>query len=91
MSKRAIRRHHRNRMKARAKAKLIAWEGRHRFNTDWEQVLGLRGDTFTCCSCWVCGNPRKWSSGADRKTMAERRRDEEDDFRRYEDEDLRDS
>lgn len=74
--KRALRRHHRERMKARARRKLLDWGFGSHYNTDWDWVLGVRGDTFTCCSCHACGNPRHWFAGDDKIAMAERRMNE---------------
>ena len=58
MSKRAERRHHKNRMKAKAK----------RIYCDWDSQGGKKvnprahhyADNLTLCSRYCCGNPRKW-------------------------------
>lgn len=72
--KRAIRRHHRDRMKQKAKERLSNW-GLASWIKDFDRALGIRGDTFTVCSCYGCGNPRR---RFDENTMAERRRAEAD-------------
>jgi len=35
--------------------------------------VGIAGTTGTPCSCWMCGNPRKYGKGEERLTMQERR------------------
>ena len=35
--------------------------------------VGMIGTTPTMCSCFMCGNPRKYAKGAERLTMQERR------------------
>lgn len=50
---RSIRRHHRARL-LRAR--------RNHYGGDWaENVLGKLVNTATPCSCWMCGNPRKYT------------------------------
>ena len=65
-NKRAARRHHKARMKKRAvriysQDPISAPENASRW-----------GDHITVCSCYMCGNPRKWFG---EKTMQEKRRD----------------
>jgi len=50
---RAIRRHHRARLlKAR----------RNHYGGDWAAIAGGKlVNTATPCSCWMCGNPRKYT------------------------------
>jgi hypothetical protein len=61
--KRARRRHHRARMVARAFRMARAW--------DWSIETPQRmADNMAKCSCWMCGNPRKWGG---EPLMAERR------------------
>lgn len=58
MSKRALRRHHRARLRQRAFKNLLwGWEGVVPMSKieDWAR---RRGDTWTICSCSSCGNPR---------------------------------
>lgn len=57
--KRALRRHHKKRMSARAR----------RVFPDWT-AASRNGDNITSCSCWMCGNPRSIVG----PTIAERRR-----------------
>ncbi|MHB8266605.1 MAG: hypothetical protein ACYDC7_11885 [Acidithiobacillus ferrivorans] len=65
---RAIRRHHRHRL----------WcNRRFHWNRDLSGDQRTRAqaiDTSTPCSCWMCGNPRKYFG---EKTMQERKKDQE--------------
>lgn len=70
--KRALRRTHGDRVKRSALEKLRAW-GVPPSEADRGRVLGIRGDTFTKCSCWMCCNPRKSSKGRSRFTIQENR------------------
>ena len=67
---RAIRRHHRYRLQ---------WNRRRYWDKDGldgnPRWLGMVVDTPTPCSCWMCGNPRKYFT---EKTMQELRQDEAD-------------
>lgn len=72
-TKRSRRRAQRDRMKAHAEALLRAWGVGAFAHAHWERTVGIRGDTFTVCSCHACGNPRRWYKGKDRVTVAERR------------------
>lgn len=57
MSKRAVRRHHRERLKNyRIDAN---WWG-HLKTSDSETAQGSVVDTPCSCSCWMCGNPRRY-------------------------------
>jgi hypothetical protein len=71
VSRRAIRRHHKDRRKAKAR-KLFGylWP-----MAGWvtEPKAHHHADNFTLCSRWCCGNPRRWMKGRDRFTMQERR------------------
>lgn len=60
-TKRALRRHHLNRMKAKA-SKVYWWHEPERA-AKWANHLAA-------CSCYMCGNPRKWWNES---TMQERR------------------
>jgi len=65
MRSRAYRRNQKERMKRRARfvARLI--------DVDKEQWV-LNADHLSVCSCWMCGNPRKWLGERTRQeTMAE--------------------
>ena len=64
--KRAIRRHHSARMKAKARRFYRQW---NRYIYNWrseaeekkfEDAAAKRADHIKCCSCWMCGNPRKY-------------------------------
>lgn len=66
--KRALRRHHYNRLKVKRR---FYWSG------DWkaldERQRGLVVDTPCPCSCWMCGNPRRYFGEL---TIQEKRHDE---------------
>lgn len=62
ISKRALRRHHRERL---GKARKSYWA----YN---EHKPARVINTPCCCSCWMCGNPRKWGH----LTIAERKASE---------------
>jgi hypothetical protein len=73
---RAERRHHRERMKARAAHFFdIQWE-KNKHPDVYQHRLVRRIDTPARCSCWMCGNPRRYSCGAERKTIQERKADQ---------------
>lgn len=58
----ALRRHHRDRMRRRCVRLLKSWL--HYCSQEDIQLFSLiRGDTFTTCSCWMCGNPRRMGGG----------------------------
>jgi hypothetical protein len=65
MSKRALRRHHRARLRARRQRTLPWVRGDAR-------RLAQAIDTPVPCSCWMCGNPRRYFN---EKTPQERRAD----------------
>lgn len=52
---RAIRRHHTDRLKASRNG---FWGN----NTQTDRQLGIVAQTPAVCSCWMCGNPRKFFS-----------------------------
>ena len=54
MKQRALRRHHYQRLK-RKRRNHYGGYGRHRSNAQ-----GRLANTATLCSCWMCGNPRKY-------------------------------
>lgn len=67
---RALRRHHARRLKA---VRRTYWgHGRPGCSGfDWTpRQLGLVVNTPQICSCWVCGNPRRWFG---ERSMQERR------------------
>jgi hypothetical protein len=77
----AERRHHRQRMRDRARRKLVQWEMRrelYRSEEDRLESLDHRvkraADNMAKCSCWSCGNPRRHQK--DRLTMQEKRASE---------------
>lgn len=51
---RAIRRHHRERLKRRVSD---YYSGVHKYD---ERRIGQMSRARTPCSCWMCGNPRKY-------------------------------
>ena len=51
---RALRRHHYQRLKQKRRDYYGSY-GRHR-----DDVRGKLANTATVCSCWMCGNPRKF-------------------------------
>jgi len=64
MSFRAIRRHHEQRVKRRVSG---YYNGYARGNP---QQLGKIAHARQLCSCWMCGNPRRY---LDERTLQERR------------------
>ena len=54
MKSRAIRRHHEERIKRRVKA---YYSGVHK---DDPRRIGQMAQTRKLCSCWMCGNPRRY-------------------------------
>lgn len=64
MRDRVWRRHQRDRVKTRIERWLREWHYRY---YDWDEREELvqkearqRLDARAPCSCWMCGNPRKW-------------------------------
>lgn len=53
-TQRAIRRHHNARLKANRKHYWGGWVGN-------AQRIGMLLHTSCNCSCWMCGNPRKFN------------------------------
>jgi hypothetical protein len=67
-TKRAVRRHHRERMIQRAlRSCVLGWEEDREIRR--ERALGWYNN-LAKCSCWMCGNPRKYEG---RITVQERR------------------
>ena len=59
-TKRALRRHHRQRMIRRALRSLVLWDD----DPDWQYRRALRWyNNLKMCACWMCGNPRKRKLG----------------------------
>lgn len=69
----ALRRHHRERLKAKRRFYHTRPGSIYRQNSD--SVISFYVDTPCPCSCDGCGNPRrsKWSRSNERLTMQERR------------------
>lgn len=59
-SKRALRRAHKARMKKRARFVASCGWGWSYFNSDRLHLAEKRADYLKECSCWMCGNQRKW-------------------------------
>jgi hypothetical protein len=57
MSKRAERRHHLRRMKAKAEKSFRFTVGFDEAHPKWAHKFA---NHLASCSCWMCGNPRKW-------------------------------
>jgi hypothetical protein len=57
LPRRALRRHHRQRMIACAKRSVV-FSGMGELAKDYFAVR--QHDHLKSCSCWMCGNPRKW-------------------------------
>ncbi len=51
---RALRRHHYRRLKRKRRDYYDSY-GRHR-----DDIQGMLANTASLCSCWMCGNPRKY-------------------------------
>lgn len=67
-NKRALRRHHANRVKA----KMRKYYGKDRELTDKD--VGRFASTHGAgCSCWMCGNPRRYMKGKEKLTIQERK------------------
>ncbi len=64
---RADRRHHRLRCSKR----------NARNHPDWPRAAHF-GDTRKTCSCWMCGNQRRYAKGVARVTIQERRHAQRD-------------
>jgi hypothetical protein len=76
MSNRAIRRHHRERLKKRTRKILLSSEFYSIFNPDWledlEYRINRRWNNMQMCSCHMCCNPRRGYE-RDAMTMQEKR------------------
>lgn len=69
---RAIRRHHRERLRAKRR---FHW-GRD-LSTEPPQNIARAINTPTPCSCWMCGNPRRYFG---EQSVQERRANQEDEL-----------
>lgn len=65
---RSMRRHHEARKKERMRRMTMLWG----VNPD-AATIGKVAAAPKSCSCWMCGNPRKWMKGRARLTMQEQR------------------
>ena len=64
-TKRAVRRHHRQRMIQHAlRSYVLRWEPDPEVQR--ERVLGWYNN-LAKCSCWICGNPRRHGGGPTRQ------------------------
>lgn len=60
---RALRRHHKQRMKAKARRVYSIWQANSGLGASPEEIRDqtiLTGDTLKGCSCHMCGNRRKY-------------------------------
>lgn len=71
-SSRALRRHHMLRLKAKWKSTHARYFENPKIPTtiSHQKRAGMYLNTCTPCSCWMCGNPRKYSGD---RTIQERR------------------
>lgn len=67
MKKRALRRHHKERMKNRAK---FIWHEVWGYLDENREFI-RNSDNLKMCSCWMCGNPRRYLKGKDKFTRQE--------------------
>ena len=68
-TKRALRRHHRRRMIAHARHVLSTIYGREYTAEELKRAARRYHDHLKMCSCYLCGNRRKWGG----PTLQERR------------------
>jgi hypothetical protein len=68
-TKRALRRHHRQRMIARALRVVYVYMGMEASDSATQDWVRRNHDHLKVCSCWMCGNRRKWGG----PTIQERR------------------
>ena len=74
-TQRAQRRHDCERLKAaRSRHLLVAGRGAQSSRAS-DRVIGVHANTAAPCSCWMCGNPRKFFG---ERTVQERRFDQVD-------------
>ena len=71
--KRALRRYHSARMKAKAKRYFRQQEQRmdSTYPKEWEDRAARFADHLKSCSCWMCGNPRHYYKGNEKLTVQE--------------------
>lgn len=79
--KRALRRHHVARAKAKTRRFLQSWGFGGGDHESWlARSVARMHKNRAICSCYSCGNPRRWSSGEERHLMSERRLGKVSDF-----------
>ena len=78
--KRAIRRHHSDRMKAKARRiyRINNYLLDHLLDKTFEDAAAKRADYLKSCSCWMCGNPRRYYKSKEKFTIQELRANLED-------------
>ena len=59
-NKRERRRRDYLRMKDRARRVQARWWGSNNTDPDLDEASGRLANDLKCCSCYMCGNPRKW-------------------------------
>lgn len=73
--KRALRRHHSARMKAKAREffwiRESGWEWGEEKWKEFEDAAAKRADYLKTCSCSMCGNSRHYLKGDDKLTVQE--------------------
>ncbi len=74
-TKRALRRHHRQRMIARAR-RIFTFRGHS--GEDLERRARLNYDHLQRCSCWMCGHRRKWNGSTVQELRWNQKSKEED-------------
>jgi len=70
MKTRAERRHHEQRMRAKVRKNYEVQQHRQFGEDHYKEVIARRATTRKPCSCWMCGNPRKFFG---EKTIQEKR------------------
>lgn len=75
--KRGVRRSHTERMKQRAYRKYKDWTWYAETWTDREikQLACRKANNMKDCSCWMCGNPRKFFQGKAELTIQEQKQE----------------
>ncbi|MEW6684456.1 MAG: hypothetical protein AB1451_16295 [Nitrospirota bacterium] len=71
MRSRALRRHHLSSLKKRVQAYQCKLADKFADEHDRARIIGRLARTRKGCSCWMCGNPRRFGE----QTVAERRAD----------------
>lgn len=73
LTKRALRRHHAKRVKQKCKKHIVYRSWVQNFGNDEKaHALGIYHHNRKLCSCFMCGNPRKFNgNSAEAKTIQE--------------------